>query len=91
MQPNGTAEPGVTEGSALQCSSRLQAGAPEVLEGIAGLVHVLSGDNGYVGGVEGGAPPALVAHEACADERHCAIAITQPHTTLLPHLQTLST
>ena len=66
-------------------------GAPEVLEGIAGLVHVLSGDDGYVGGVEGGAPPALVAHEACADQRHRAIAITHPHTPLLHHFHTLST
>lgn len=58
---------------------------PEILEHVAGLVLVLSGYDGDVGGVQLGSSPALVAHEACADQRHRAIAIAQSHTTLLWH------
>ncbi len=49
-------------------------------------MHIFPGYYGDIGGVETLGTPSFVAHQACANDWHSTVSITEPHTT---HLQTV--
>lgn len=59
---------------------------PEIFKGRCRLMHIFPGYYGDIGGVKTLGTPSFVTHQACANDWHSTVSITEPHTT---HLQTV--